>query len=63
MPICTAYPGPLSVLVMDNAKIHHGDAILELADRFGIAFNIFCSMYLIASLYRSKDRVSPTLFA
>ncbi|KAF8236083.1 hypothetical protein L208DRAFT_1124560, partial [Tricholoma matsutake] len=20
---CTAYPGPLSVLVMDNAKIHH----------------------------------------
>ena len=35
MPICSAYPGPLSVLVMNNAKIHHGNAILELADRFG----------------------------
>lgn len=35
LPKCTAYPGPLSVLVMDNAKIHHGDEILELVDRFG----------------------------
>jgi hypothetical protein len=35
MPLCSAYPGPLSVLVMDNAHIHHGDGILELADRFG----------------------------
>ena len=26
---------PLSVLVMDNACIHHGDEILELADQFG----------------------------
>ena len=31
----TAYPGPLSVLVVDNAKIHHGDEILELIDLFG----------------------------
>ena len=35
MPLCSAYPGPLSVLIMDNARIHHGDEILELADRFG----------------------------
>jgi hypothetical protein len=35
MPLCSAYPGPLSVLVMDNARIHHGEEILELADRFG----------------------------
>jgi len=25
LPICTPYPGPRSVLVMDNAKIHHPD--------------------------------------
>jgi len=25
-----------SVLVMDNARIHHGDEILELVDRFGV---------------------------
>ncbi|KAI5981645.1 hypothetical protein EDD15DRAFT_2379214 [Pisolithus albus] len=26
----------LSVLVMDIVKIHHGDDVLELADRFGV---------------------------
>lgn len=36
MPLCVPYPGPLSVLVMDNARIHHGDEILELANRFGV---------------------------
>ncbi|KIK77411.1 hypothetical protein PAXRUDRAFT_28812, partial [Paxillus rubicundulus Ve08.2h10] len=35
LPKCEAYPGPLSVLVMDNAKIHHSDDILELVDHFG----------------------------
>jgi transposase len=31
---------------MDNAKIHHGDTILELADRFGILCNI-SALFLI----------------
>ncbi|KAF8995509.1 hypothetical protein BDQ17DRAFT_1250725, partial [Cyathus striatus] len=35
LPKCSAYPGPLSVIVMDNAKIHHGDEIMELFDQFG----------------------------
>ena len=34
MPLCTPFPGYLSVLVMDNARIHHGEGILELAERF-----------------------------
>ena len=34
MPFCSPFPGYLSILVMDNARIHHGDQILELADRF-----------------------------
>jgi len=33
--MCSPFPGPLSVLVMDNARIHHGDKILELVERFG----------------------------
>ncbi|KAJ3523244.1 hypothetical protein NMY22_g11530 [Coprinellus aureogranulatus] len=36
MPLCTPYPGPLSVLVMDNARIHHDQAILELAEQHGV---------------------------
>jgi len=36
MPLCSRYPCPLSVLVLDNAKIHHNDEILALADRFGV---------------------------
>jgi hypothetical protein len=35
MPLCSPFPGPLSVLVMDNARIHHGAGILELAEHFG----------------------------
>ena len=37
MPLCLAFPGPLSVLVMDNARIHHGEGILELVDRFRLS--------------------------
>jgi len=37
MPLCSAFPGPLSVLVMDNARIHHGAGIVELAGRFGVS--------------------------
>ena len=36
LPQCSPYPGPLSVLVLDNAKIHQGLELLELADRFGV---------------------------
>lgn len=25
LPLCTPYPGPRSVLVMDNARIHHSE--------------------------------------
>ena len=35
MPLTTPYPGPLSVLVMDNAQIHHGAGILALSEHFG----------------------------
>jgi len=29
LPLCSPYPGRLSVLVMDNARIHHGGEIIE----------------------------------
>ena len=34
MPLTSSYPGPLSVLIMDNAHIHHGEEILVLTDHF-----------------------------
>ena len=36
MPLSTQFPGPLSVLVTDNAQIHHGEEILELGKCFGV---------------------------
>ncbi|KIK99788.1 hypothetical protein PAXRUDRAFT_131282 [Paxillus rubicundulus Ve08.2h10] len=36
LPHCTAYPGKHSVLVMDNARIHHGAEIFELMEQFDI---------------------------
>jgi len=35
LPKCSAYPGPLSMLVMDNAWLHHCLQIPELCDHFG----------------------------
>ena len=37
LPKCSAFPGPLSVLVMDNASIHPGDKIVELIESFGMS--------------------------
>ncbi|GJF00404.1 transposase domain-containing protein [Phanerochaete sordida] len=36
MPLTSPYPGPMSILVMDNARIHYGAEITELAERFGV---------------------------
>ena len=35
MPLCTPFSGYLSILMMDNACIHHGDEILKLTQCFG----------------------------
>jgi len=41
---------------MDNAKIHHGDAILELADQFGTLPNSVCfDLSKAFFMHRSED--------
>lgn len=42
LPKCSAFPGPLSVLVMDNTSIHHGDEIVELIESFGMSHPLLC---------------------
>jgi len=32
MPFTTPYPGPRSVLVMDNCRIHHGEDVRRLVE-------------------------------
>ncbi|KAF9041155.1 hypothetical protein BDP27DRAFT_1150815, partial [Rhodocollybia butyracea] len=32
IPYTTPYPGPRSVIVMDNCNIHHGDEVRELIE-------------------------------
>jgi transposase len=36
LPKCSAFPGPLSILIMDNAKIHHREEIVDLIEGFGM---------------------------
>ena len=48
MPLTSPYPGKLSVLVMDNACIHHQSEILELAEQFGM-HNIVMNCQSVAS--------------
>ncbi|RXW14516.1 hypothetical protein EST38_g11337 [Candolleomyces aberdarensis] len=35
LPTTTPYPGPRSVLILDNARIHHSEEIRELVHSFG----------------------------
>ncbi|KIM64575.1 hypothetical protein SCLCIDRAFT_77355, partial [Scleroderma citrinum Foug A] len=32
LPLTTPYPGPQSVLVLDNCRIHHNEAICQLVE-------------------------------
>ena len=41
------YPGPQSVLVLDNARIHHADEIDDLVRGYGMLCHVF---YLISHL-------------
>jgi len=36
LPLCSPFPGPLSVLVIDNTRIHHGNEIIELLSQYGM---------------------------
>jgi DDE superfamily endonuclease len=36
MPKCSAYPGPLSIVILNNTRIHHNNEILVLTDHFGM---------------------------
>ncbi|KIM60027.1 hypothetical protein SCLCIDRAFT_48067, partial [Scleroderma citrinum Foug A] len=36
LPLCSPYPGPLSVLIMDNACIHHHGEVRELVRNAGM---------------------------
>ncbi|KIJ68871.1 hypothetical protein HYDPIDRAFT_81779, partial [Hydnomerulius pinastri MD-312] len=35
MPYTTPYPGPRSVLIMDNCRIHHAEEIRHLVEDLG----------------------------
>jgi hypothetical protein len=52
LPQCSAFPGPLSVLVMDNATIHHRQEILDLVAEFGMHTHWFCAALIANCLYR-----------
>jgi len=37
LPFMNPYPGPRSILVIDNCRIHHVDEVQELCDEHGVA--------------------------
>jgi len=62
MPLCAPFPGYLSVLVMDNARIHHGEGILELAAQFRSYPNPLMDT-LLQTCFRNSNRVPTALFS
>ncbi|KAF8221672.1 hypothetical protein L208DRAFT_1326538 [Tricholoma matsutake] len=61
LPLCTPFPGYLSVLVMDNARIHHGEEILELTQHFGNTMALTLEIICLLLNFRCPSRVSSTL--
>ncbi|KAF8235158.1 hypothetical protein L208DRAFT_775305 [Tricholoma matsutake] len=61
LPLCTPFPGYLSVLVMDNAHIHHGEEILELTQHFGNTMALTLEIICLLLNFRCLSRVSSTL--
>ncbi len=68
MPLTTPFPGVLSVLVMDNARIHHGEEIMEMADRFGeflihswTSSSKYCALYQGVRIHYLTLPYSPDL--
>jgi transposase len=50
MPLCSPFPGPLSVLIMDNARIHHGEGILALSEQFSKDVSSYFRLFLKISI-------------
>ena len=49
---------------MDNARIHHGDEIAELADRFGMNLEgLWMHNALLTDLLRCQNRIPTTLLS
>jgi len=55
LPKCTAFPGPMSVLIMDNTKIHHGDDVTDLVEAFGEHFICLSAIFLNLTTFRCAD--------
>ena len=78
LPLCSPFPGKLSVLVMDNARIHHGEGVCELIESQGewppillkfapdfsqvFASNIFPLIHQISTQLKRLSRRSKHLF-
>ncbi|TFK63537.1 hypothetical protein BDN72DRAFT_775797 [Pluteus cervinus] len=41
LPRTNPYPGPRSVLMADNARIHHSDEITALIESYGMLLPVF----------------------
>ena len=46
LPNCTPYPGPRSIIVLDNASIYKSARLRELCERSGIILE-FLLLYLL----------------
>jgi transposase len=55
LPIMNPYPAPQSVLLLDNARIHHSEEIRELVEAFGMLYPDCCFFAPLPISFRMQD--------
>ncbi len=65
LPLTRSFPGPRSVIIMDNARIHHSDEITELVEEvYGAFQNPSTRIQLTISVYQAaRIEYLPALFS
>lgn len=58
MPYTTPYPGPRSVLILDNCSIHHAEEVCTLVEDENCMFrSLLCYPYLRTNLCSVQARI------
>lgn len=61
LPTMNPYPAPRSVILIDNAQIHHSQEVHDIVEQFGMSLDLFSHLANTDIVYRLSHRISLTI--